>query len=1055
MYHVDFDPSRFEERGSIQVQEGSTGPSTAAYVASLVPEVISKLSAVHKSTDLVRSIAIKFVESFGLDPILAAQKHIEYVLSPPPVIRKDSDPARRIEGTTVGADRPDKRSDIRWDLNLCERAARESLQLIESPMKRSAVLRRCVTVLEGANECDADYDRHALVLSLYHADLSLVVAKDPNIRDLDTAAFEEELEFIERRRDALAILSSYFQGEQTVHRPPFPKFFIPLPVPFNADQRNSESLTFDILGTSDGPGRAAFDPLEPLQGFLSLGMDDAATKALAPLSIPLGLAHGSIHVRCLIERFRRSNNDNATLPSFEHGVLPVLNRLKNSTDQCRLSEWCAAFYDDLDSQKLQCLDHGLRYAMAASSEVEKRLQYKSKSDGSSLATDERRALDAVKRLSDMHSTLSDRLEVNGILSSATIGMSQQFSSVEKMVRDLTDRLQESFWESTDSSPEKFVEKLLVEASLLASNACLEQDICFSVSQFRHMASVVHQACKRIADQYSHVHPGDISRRLARRWLVHGEELSMVSEELKKVRSTEDLVDRSKVDMSISVSAEEDATVDFVMDLNEDKAVWSDDIASSGHQKSVEPTSVSMEEEPSALKPDGSAREASELECTKVSLRVAFVMSFAEGYHKSQLGDPNEEENMSSTRANSEANSTFRLKKSRPGLLSRISTKDTSTRSSVTAHARELLRIVFAKSGEPKTDPTVSFMSTEASSFAVDEKSSESNNKTLTFAMRYRALRTAAVLCPQVALENVVAEEGYINTSEAAEFSLKKCGFGAFVAKEIEEMGVPLPHSDLVQLSTMHFPSYARALWRHHRGGDIKGKRGRLLLLLLEMSLRDSADIELASTLLTEMNKLQLPRTLLLGCECIARCKGSTRVASQSTNALLLDDNETVSNAVFTAANLVLSQVHRGILSLPDGNSRQDLDKGLDTVKRIGRLVETFSDCETGQDQLCQFVKVLEGLITILDKNKDPLCHCLAEIALSAVHCISNVEMRRESFDRLAQLIPGGQGDIQHTGGSATTGMARDSTEPASALFALVSRTEASYDPCITIASAKE
>ena len=176
------------------------------------------------------------------------------------------------------------------------------------------------------------------MLSLYHADLSLVVARDRNVHDFDSLAFEEELEFIERRRDALAILSSYFQGGQKVHRPPFPKFFVPLPVPFSAERRNSEIRPRDILGVSVDNNTGMFDPLGPLQEFVSLYMDEAAAKALAPLTIPLGLAHGSIHARCLIERFRRSRDGRATLPSFEQNVLPVLNRIKNSTDQSRLAD---------------------------------------------------------------------------------------------------------------------------------------------------------------------------------------------------------------------------------------------------------------------------------------------------------------------------------------------------------------------------------------------------------------------------------------------------------------------------------------------------------------------------------------------------------------------------------------------------------------------------------------------------------------------------------------------------------------------------------------------
>ena len=845
-YEVEFDPSRFEENNSFSGKEGNNESPLSTYISSLVPQLIRKASAVLQSADLARNVAICFVESFGLDTIIAAQKHVEFMLSP---------------------------ACIGWDLYLCERSACDSLRLIRSPMKRSAVLRRCVTTLENSRECDKDYERHAMVLSLYHIDLSLVVAKDPAIRDMDGSAFEDELEFIERRRDALAILSSYFQGEQKIHRPPFPSFFEPLHVPFSVERGHSENHPCDILGVSgdrDYTG-STFDPLQPLHDFLSFHMDEASAKALSPLTIPLGLPHGSLHVRCLVERFRRSKEGQATLPSFEHEVLPVLNRLKRSSDQSRLAEYCAEYYDDLDPQKLQCLDYAVQYAMTASSEVEKRLCFKTKSDDASLEADERRALDAVKRLSHKHSSLSDRLEVNGILQTATVGISQQFSAVEKMVRDLTDRLQESFWKSADSSPEKFVEKLLVEASLLASNACLDQYGTFSISQLRHMASVVHQACNKISESYSHVHPGDISRSLARRWLVHGDEIRERSM-LRNSNPAENMTNQSRPDVSVAFSADEDETVDFVMDLNDAKSAWSDDIGSSLSQNKDKTSTVCQEEEPSALQPHGSSREASELDCTKVSLRVAFVMSFSEGYHKLH-GEPKDEENVSS-RANLEGKTLIVApkKSNRLGLLSRLSTKDTSnSRSSVMLHARELLRIVFAKSEGPSSvDPTVSFLSTSGS-FAND--ASEESRKTLTFAMRYRALRTVAVLCPQVALDEILDQEGYLNTNlGGVECTLKKCTYGAFVAKEIEEMGLPLPHSNLIQLSTMHFPSYARALWRHHRNEEIRGKKGRLLLLLLEMSLRDNTDCELASTLLNEMSKLQLPRTLLLSCECVAKYK---------------------------------------------------------------------------------------------------------------------------------------------------------------------------------------
>jgi hypothetical protein len=297
-----------------------------------------------------------------------------------------------------------------------------------------------------------------------------------------------------------------------------------------------------------------------------------------------------------------------------------------------------------------------------------------------------------------------------------------------------------------------------------------------------------------------------------------------------------------------------------------------------------------------------------------------------------------------------------------------------------------------------------------------------------------------VLCPQAALDKVVMEEGYLhgNLGEI-ECSLSKCTYGAFVAKEIEEMGLPLPHSDLLALSTMHFPSYARALWRHHRDGDSRGMKGRLLLLLLEMSLRDNSESELTATLLNEMSKLQLPRTLLLGCECIAKCK-LNGIPSQGIS-LFRDENYAVSNAVFTAANLVLSEVHRS-LSPPDPNI-QDLDKGLPTIRRTGNLVEIFSDGETGQQQLSQFVKVLVDLVAESDNS---FSNRLAEIAFSAARCIQNVQSRKELFGLLSQH-PGGQQVIHRRG---KTSAACDRGISLSVLSDLVFKTEALYDPSVLL-----
>ena len=159
-------------------------------------------------------------------------------------------------------------------------------------------------------------------------------------------------------------------------------------------------------------------------------------------------------------------------------------------------------------------------------------------------------------------------------------------------------------------------------------------------------------------------------------------------------------------------------------------------------------------------------------------------------------------------------------------------------------------------------------------------------KTITFAMRHRALRAVSLLCPQYALEKVISSEHLIPVDSSGQsITLNQCTFGAFVAKEIEEMGLTLPHDDLVLLSSMHFLSYARTLWRDHRSTVAKRSKGRLLLLFVEMSLRSvETDKEFVEERLRDMISLRLPRTLLLATERIVRWRrrrGSPRSSGSS------------------------------------------------------------------------------------------------------------------------------------------------------------------------------
>mmetsp|Transcript_26885 Transcript_26885/g.41172 ORF Transcript_26885/g.41172 Transcript_26885/m.41172 type:complete len:474 (+) Transcript_26885:1-1422(+) len=426
-------------------------------------------------------------------------------------------------------------------------------------------------------------------------------------------------------------------------------------------------------------------------------------------------------------------------------------------------------------------------------------------------------------------------------------------------------------------------------------------------------------------------------------------------------------------------------MDFVMDLNGLGEVLQDDVGSSSHFNTV--NQIIADEESSSLKVNGSSREASEYACRRVALRIAFAMSFAEEFHSHEQSDMNKE-NTKSCSNTSVHQRNSRSASTKSSLLSRIATNgQTGQNKNVLDHTKELLRVVFAQSGgSSRISSTKSFLGSEIS-FSQEEETT----KTITFAMRYRALRTVSILCPQEALDRVIREEGYLsNASSRVDCTLKKCAFGSFVAKEIEEMGLPLPHSDLSQLSTMHFPSYARALWRHHSSGD--APKGRLLLLLLEMALKEDtvSDIALVVSIMEAMSNLDLPRSQIIGCEQIDEFR--KRSITTEFKAIFHDINGVFSKAITNAARSVFAEIHEDV---PSGPCVDVLPSVL-AVRRVGILVEHFVDVEGGEERLRQFIKVLMNTLTV-HKNKE-LCDGLAIVALSTM---SRHQDRNKLFSQLS------------------------------------------------------
>ena len=1002
-YGVAFDPKRFEGKDKTKVD---------AYVASLVLPLISHacgtLLSASAALDQVLDLATKFVRAYGLDEKLAAQKHVEFLLS----LRAQDDLSSRVSPKG-------QHFDVRSDLKVCERAARDTLLLLPSPMARASILRRCLITLESTEECFKDYDRYASVISLYLGELSLVLADKSNKADF--AAFQQEFESIDKRQDALLILSSFFQDRPVQERPSFPAMFLPLPTPFKNDMCAKPTRNFcGVLGAEESfmSSPDDFDPILPLISSLSADGGASSVAALSPLCFSLGVPTGFIHARSLHLRFKKAMEKGASLPPFEACVRPVINRLKRSHDAAELSEWCAMKYPDGSKDRLDCLELALSHAMRASSEAEQRARMHKGDD--EYVKNERHALDTVKRISDLKSALADRVKIESVLADGYSLSSGASSHVKLILSRLVDQVYKKNPVNVHLTPEAFVESLLLEASAMTANAVMVESICFTMDDFRHVAISVHRACQALADGHSHVDIGTITRRLARRWLVHGDGAASPVHDSNAESKEADTESTSRGAGSNEngtstptknvIKAENDDTEEFVMNLNDlgSEDVWSDDVGSANTGGPIDSSGVMIaDEEPSALTIRGCAREVMERTNAIVSLRIAFVVSFAVGYH--------ERSKHSSASSNAAPASRPRRTPLTGSKLNRSLSKSTKEGSTITSigessrtrgdttldHARELLGIAFAKRKviaddeglpllsemSPSMQNASMSMSVEGSMMATDKETVSQDGKVHSFAMRYRAIRVATVLCPQEALDYVILSEGYGGEQSV---DLDKCTFASFLAMEAEAMGLQIPSSDLVALSTMSFASYARALWRNH-GHDASG---RLLLMLLELCLRDGKkqkgiDGAFLLSLLSELSQKQLPRSLLKSLELIA----ANNVAARSIKSLATGQ-ETLERAVERSATLILHDLKS---YEPNTTSTDDFvgDDCINTMQRLRTVVTALSykNLPIFVQALCRFT---------VGSNNERLGQELTKVAAYAASSINAGESRVAAFSEIVK-----------------------------------------------------
>jgi hypothetical protein len=279
------------------------------------------------------------------------------------------------------------------------------------------------------------------------------------------------------------------------------------------------------------------------------------------------------------------------------------------------------------------------------------------------------------------------------------------------------------------------------------------------------------------------------------------------------------------------------------------------------------------------------------------------------------------------------------------------------------------------------------MSIEGS--AVTKEMVSQDGKVHSFAMRYRAFRVVSILCPQEALDLVIRSERYGGEQS---IDLEKCAFASFLAMEAEAMGLAIPSSDLVHLSTMSFSSYARALWRNH-GHDAKG---RLLLLLVELCLRDASnkkqngvDGAFLMSLISELSQKQLPRSLLTSLELVASNK-------PAVSASLDNGDDTLHGAVQRTAMLILRDLKSGQEGKTSENTEEKrIDESIDTIQRLCSVVDALCP----QD-LPKLVKMMCGYVSTGEEVR--ITKEMIKLAAHSAVSLEEGETRSNAFSEIVR-----------------------------------------------------
>jgi hypothetical protein len=313
-----------------------------------------------------------------------------------------------------------------------------------------------------------------------------------------------------------------------------------------------------------------FDPLAPLAGVLDndcLSPSNSILAALAPLCSLLQLPLGYLHARSLVVCFEKLKAAGMELTSFDVSAVPIMKKLKTLRDRADLSWWCSLQYDPGSVEQLKCLDMAHANATDASEEAE------SCKD----AEEEYIALERVKRIDAARSGLSDKILVTEVLKRHEATMKK----VKVLFKSIVGKAHQRAQSDKKYCPENLAQSLLVEGSLAAASASLDDADGFTTHHFRLLALLVHDACKCLAKCYSHVKVGKFARSLTRQWLVHGDDSDGSSIDTLSDAKGEDTepIKQGESRVQMKLGDESEDTSEFFMDIGNISSgiqTWSSD-----------------------------------------------------------------------------------------------------------------------------------------------------------------------------------------------------------------------------------------------------------------------------------------------------------------------------------------------------------------------------------------------------------------------------------------------------------------------------------------------